>query len=72
MPKPQARPAPSPPDPAAQRRRRLKKLRADLGAQRAALARWMTRLKRAFHSVEKLQARVARIEREINKLVEQA
>ena len=72
MPRPKPGPEPSPPNPAAQRRKRLKGLRARLDAQRAALARWMTRLKRAFHSVEKLQARVARIEREINKLVEQA
>jgi hypothetical protein len=68
MPKPRPGPDPSPANPATERRRRLKALQARLDAERAILARWMTRLKRAFHSVEKSQARVGRLEREIAKL----
>ncbi len=36
--------------------------------EQALLARWMGRLKRAFHAVEKSQAQVARLEREIARL----
>jgi len=53
--------------PHAERQRRLPKLRARLDQERAALARWMTRLKRAFHAVEKHQLRVARLERQITR-----
>jgi hypothetical protein len=41
------------------------KLRLRREKERAALARWFARLKRAFHSVEKCQARLARIERQL-------
>ena len=58
------RPATAPPDP--QRQRRLRKLREGLERERAALARWMARLKRAFHRVEQLQRTVARLDRRIN------
>jgi hypothetical protein len=68
MPKPRPGPEPSPANPATERRRRLKALHARLDAERATLSRWMTRLKRAFHCVEKSQARVGRLEREIAKL----
>jgi hypothetical protein len=57
---------PSGPDPREQERRR--RLRERLAGERAALARWMTRLRRAFHQVEKRQQSIARIERAINKL----
>ena len=61
-------PAPAPPD--QQRQRRLRRLRDNLEKERAALARWMARLKRAFHATEKSQRRVARIERLLSKLEE--
>jgi hypothetical protein len=40
-------------------------LRARLTAERTALARWMGRLKRAFHTVGKVQRRIARLERQL-------
>jgi len=61
-------PDPPIPNPATERRKRLKTLRARLDVERSALARCVTKLKRAFHSFEKSQARVGRIEREIAKL----
>jgi len=45
--------------------RRQQKLRARLEKERAALNRWMTRLKRAFHSVEKIQRCILRVERQL-------
>ena len=60
--------APGPPDP--QRQRRAKRLRDSLEQERAALARWMARLKRAFHATEKSQRRIARIERQLTQLEE--
>ena len=57
--------APAPPDP--QRQRRARRLREGLERERAALARWMTRLKRAFHTVIKSQQRIARLERQLIK-----
>ncbi len=50
------------------RSRRLQKLRPRLERERALLARWLVRLKRAFHVVEKSLAQVARLEREISRL----
>ena len=46
----------------------LQKARARLAQARNALARWMTRLKRAFHAVDKQQRAVARLERQIRTL----
>jgi hypothetical protein len=46
---------------------RLRKLSERLTARRAALARWMTRLRRAFHPVEQRLLTTARVEREITK-----
>jgi hypothetical protein len=40
-----------------------------LDKERAALARWQTKLKRAFNAVEKSQKRVARIERKTHSVV---
>jgi hypothetical protein len=61
------RPAPTPtPDP--DRQRQLQKLRARLDLERTTFTRWMPRLKRAFHSVEKSQLRIARLERRIARL----
>ena len=61
-----APPAPVRPQPD----RRLAQLRARLEAERAALARWMSRLKRAFHEVERRQLRLTRLERQIAHLEE--
>jgi hypothetical protein len=58
-------PRPTQPDP--RRAERLRKLRERLAVDRAALARWMTRLRRAFHRVELLQRSMARVEREIHR-----
>ena len=35
-------------------------------AERVALARWMTRLRRAFNAVEKHQSRIGRLERRLS------
>ena len=50
--------------------RRLPALRTKLDREQEALTRWMTRLKRAFHSFEKFQQKVARLERQIRTLEE--
>ena len=50
--------------------RRLPALRTKLEREQEALARWMTRLKRAFHSFEKFQQRTARLEKQIRTLEE--
>jgi hypothetical protein len=39
-----------------------------LEAEQQSLSRWMSRLKRAFHAVEKQQQKVTRLEREIARL----
>ena len=57
-----------PPDERRERRRQLKKLRQRLAEQREAWSRWMPRLKRAFHAVEKLDRRICRLERQIDRL----
>ncbi len=57
------------PDPSAQeRQRQAQKLRTRLDRERVILARWMSRLKRAFHAVEKAQLKVTRIERQLARL----
>lgn len=50
--------------------RRLPQLRTRLEREQELLGRWMSRLKRAFHSFEKYQQRVTRLEREIRVLEE--
>jgi hypothetical protein len=49
---------------------RLQKLRTRLGQERATLAHWMARLRRAFHTVERTQQRIARLERQVTRLKE--
>jgi hypothetical protein len=61
------RPAPTA-SPEPQRQHQLQKLRLRLEGERRILARWLTRLKRAFHAVEKSQSRASRVERQITKL----
>ncbi|HEX4588650.1 MAG TPA: hypothetical protein VH120_01895, partial [Gemmataceae bacterium] len=51
-----------------QRQRRVQTLRAKLARDRIALARWMSRLRRAFHTVERLQVRITRADRAIARL----
>ena len=48
-----------------QRNQRRMKLEANLASERGSLSRWMVRLKRAFHAMEKLQRRIARLERQL-------
>ena len=59
------RPVPTPDLSAAQRQRRAQALRARLARDRAALTRWVSRLKRAFHAMERLQQQVARSDRQL-------
>ena len=47
------------------RERKLAGRRLRLAAERQSLDRWMSRLKRAFHAVEKQQTKIARLERAI-------
>ncbi len=57
------RTVPAPVDP--QRARRNQKMQAQLAADQAALARWMRKLRRAFHEMERLQTRIRRRERQL-------
>ncbi len=58
------RPAPEPiVDPSQSRRH--DRQRQQLAADRQSLRRWMTRLKRAFNTVDRLHARIARLERQL-------
>jgi hypothetical protein len=47
------------------RQRQLARLRVRLEEQRAALTRWVRRLRRAFHAFEKHQKCIQRLERQI-------
>lgn len=53
-----------------QPQRQLAKLRARLEKERAALARWQTRFRRAFHAMDQLQRLVSRLEQRIARLEE--
>ena len=60
-----------PPRTDAEESRRISKLathRQQLDKEQQTLSRWMTKLRRAFHAVEKSQQKVTRLEREIAKL----
>lgn len=46
---------------------RVQKLREKLRQEQQTLDRWMVRMRRAFHAVERQQRRVARLERSIAK-----
>lgn len=52
----------------ANQQRRLAKLRDKLEHERAILARWQTRLRRAFSTVERAGKKIARLERQILQL----
>ena len=58
------------PEPDPQRHHQLQKLRVRQEEERRVLARWMSKLKRSFHQVEKIQERISRIERQITRLEE--
>lgn len=47
---------------------RIQKLRARLQRDRTDFGRWLSKLKRAFHVVEKTEQRINRLERQIAKL----
>jgi hypothetical protein len=53
--------------PAPEQQRRLQRLRESLQWEQATLVRWMARLKRAFHAVEKSQRRIAQLQRQLTK-----
>ena len=53
-----------------QQQRQIRKLRDRLANERAALTRWMSRLRRAFHAVERRQATIARLEKSLTRLEE--
>ena len=63
------RPAPAPTNP--NRPRQIQKLRERLDHQRSTLARWQTKLKRAFNTVEKCQKAISRIERQLARVEEE-
>jgi hypothetical protein len=44
---------------------KLQQMRERLATLEAALARWMMRLRRAFHAVEKHQRRIARVRKSL-------
>jgi exonuclease VII large subunit len=49
--------------------RKVQKLRERLARERSALARWQTRLRRAFNAFEKSQRQVARLEKKLRVVV---
>ncbi|HMF15166.1 MAG TPA: hypothetical protein VKE94_22780 [Gemmataceae bacterium] len=53
-----------------QHQRQIQKLRHRLTQERSAFERWMARLKRAFHAVEKHQHQAIRLQRRIARLEE--
>jgi len=61
------RPTPATAERSPQQQARLQRLRQRLEKERATLARWMARLRRSFHVVEKQLQRIARIERQLSK-----
>jgi len=64
------RPAPVPAPPSADNQRQVQRLHERLDHERNTLARWQTKLKRAFNTVERCQRSVTRIERRIAQLEE--
>ena len=51
-----------------QRQPKIQRLRNRLEHERTTLARWQTKLKRAFNTVEKCQKSITRIERQLAQL----
>ena len=50
------------------RQARIHKKHEQLEREQTSLIRWMSKLKRAFHTVEKQQQRIARLERQLANL----
>lgn len=50
------------------RQRKIAARRTRLQTEQQNLSRWMSRLRRAFHAVEKQQQKICRLEREIARL----
>lgn len=48
-----------------ERSKQVQKMRDRLEKERAALARWQSKMKRAFNAVARCQARITRIERQL-------
>lgn len=48
--------------------KRLQRRREQLAKERTSLLRWMAKPKRAFHAMERSQARVRRLERSLSQL----
>lgn len=55
-----------PPAVNSQATRRRERWQQQLAADRASLRRWMSRFKRAFTTVDRLQSRIARLERQLS------
>jgi hypothetical protein len=64
------RPVTAPPAPQPQSSRQTQKLCSKLEAERAALARWLPRMKRAFNQVLKLHHRISRLEKQLASLTQ--
>ncbi len=52
----------------ARQQAKIDKLRARLQKERTSQARWLSKLKRAFHAFEKQTMTIARLEKELSKL----
>ncbi len=50
------------------RQQKLQRLRGRLERERTTLARWQSKLKRAFNAVQRCQAKIGRIERQLTHL----
>ena len=50
------------------RQRKIATRRTRLQSEQQVLSRWMSRLRRSFHAVEKQQLKISRLEREIARL----
>ena len=53
---------------AQERQRQLDKLRAALARERASLARWQRRFRRAFNVIQKTECRLRRLEKQLVQL----
>ena len=51
-----------------QRQRQLDRLRAALARERASLARWQRRMRRAFNAIQKTECRIRRLEKQLAQL----
>jgi hypothetical protein len=61
---------PAPPSANGEVQRKIHDLRSRLEAEQLTLHRWMAKLKRAFHVVEKQEKTVSRLQRQLRQLEE--